>query len=107
MLSNTKESALHYSVYKLKFKGLYPQFVSAAKAWRSYRYLGLCLKKTEMITGSRTALECVSEFVYSPLRKGGSRPSVKLVGVVLTRVYTAYCTCSSENNGMGAPEMAR
>ncbi len=105
-MSNAKESALHYAIFKLNYGGSYRQFVSAAKAWRGHRYLGLCLK-TEMITGSLTALECVCEFVYSPLRKGGGRPSVKLAGVVLACVYIAYCTCSSENNGMEAPKMAR
>lgn len=49
---------------------------------------------------------CVCEFVYSPLRKGGGRPSVKLVGVVMTCVYIAYCACSSENNGMEESKMA-
>lgn len=64
------------------------------------------MKNTEMITGRHTALECLCEFVHSPLRKGGGRPSVELVGVVLACVYPAYCTCSSENNGVMASRMA-
>lgn len=50
---------------------------------------------------------CVCEFVYSALRKGGGRPSLRLVGVVLACVYTAYCSCSSENNGIEASKMVR
>lgn len=38
--------------------------------------------------------------------RGGRRPSVKLVSVVLAGVYIAYCTCSDENNGMEAFKMA-
>lgn len=64
-------------------------------------FRSVCMMNSETVTGM-----CVCELVYSTLRKGGGRLSVKLVCVVVVGVYITYCMCSSENNGMEASKIS-
>lgn len=61
-----------------------------------------------MVTGGRTALECVCIIgqSFAEGKGGGGCLSVSWACVVLAAVYTAYCVCSSKNNGVKAPETA-